>query len=253
MKTEIYKVYKYHLMAHALTPQAEAWRKECHSQELDFNDIEDIESVLMDTWHLGGEASNIAQELGKKYGFFEEGLHYHYPDPDSFEWKQLEMLLDIVCWIYNTNDNCTEDFKPEYTTWLNEHFEDINWDAKPKESDLLWEGTLRAHLWSDILGLGGDDDVDYNGGYIYNYLDLIRSYHTHVGYPLFRYRRFFENIRKELPKDKAYSTEECIQYHIKKMETYYSDDLYEELKKLITFEEVDAWETKHEDDFIAHS
>lgn len=31
------------------------------------------------------------------------------------------------------------------------------------------------HGWWEILGLGGDDDVDYNGGYLMSNLDVIRA------------------------------------------------------------------------------
>lgn len=32
-----------------------------------------------------------------------------------------------------------------------------------------------SHNWWELLGLGGDDDVDYNGGYLMSNLDVLRA------------------------------------------------------------------------------
>ena len=42
--------------------------------------------------------------------------------------------------------------------------------------DPEYDKAICEHLWSSVLGLGGDDDVDYNGSYLDIVVDVIEGY-----------------------------------------------------------------------------
>lgn len=99
---------------------------------------------------------------------------------------------------FTANDVFTiDEAKPAFTAFLRENGlfvaddkETVVYDPQTfprirQECDALtdeYEGgdtTNSDSLWSKY-GLGGDDDVDYHGGYIQQFLDLLEAYDTTV-------------------------------------------------------------------------